>query len=810
MTENLQVNVSLRPIRFAFIARPNDKAAMQKIFEVNTCLWGGRFNPIIPYLELVPRWWDRNSHKLDNAKQIMNGYLDYFEPDFLVETEKGLADNLGFDKERVLDISKLLPFDQSGNDSTGCSVFDIYEDLYKREFQFVKKYPPKVAHIVTDDKQYQLFASALFGSFPNSRKLKYFTNVFSSVFNPEKISLSGDNILDIYEKNYVTALRIGQDQIEADYNGYTDLTFFVMDVKQPRDLMDFWNLRAVHKQIIAIPLNWISELSPFIKSVVTKNYRPLPRNKHGVMIRSNAIFSRSIKKDKIEQLFKKYIAIDEAGAVSLQEWYPPLWKPSPRWSMRETRPILTVKDQKTNAALNLDDPEIRFPTLTPDFGDKYGAEYRWANVIKLGSWVQKTHIATVFPTDYKKGDFPTFDTVSDHVLSTTEGLVTFPLYRDSTAYWKIPSGTEAFKTWFKKHGLIMTLSESGRATTQIIQTLGGFWGVSSIANKETIELLNSISRKPVTRSMQYQEFKSRINQANKNRPFSGKSFEVLVDKNAVELGQEIKCDKCSSWTWYGIDKLSYKLTCQNCLRDILFPVKEPAHPDKAKFSYRVIGPFALPKYADGGYAGALAIRFFASVIGKMERAQSTWAAGCLLSDENGKKLEADFAIWYQNKRMFGLNEPTDLIFGETKSFGKDRFGDEDIIRLKTLAERFPGSILVFATMRTIDELSKKEKQMIKKLALWGREYDREKRQSRAPVVLLTGTELFSDYLLTETWKEMGGKHKALVETMFYDLDDPKFLADATQQIYLGIKPYNVWLRERMRARSLNRRGSNTA
>jgi len=48
-------------------------------------------------------------------------------------------------------------------------------------------------------------------------------------------------------------------------------------------------------------------------------------------------------------------------------------------------------------------------------------------------------------------------------------------------------------------------------------------------------------------------------------------------------------------------------------------------------------------------------------------------------------------------------------------------------------------------MKPTSELSRDEINRLSSLALWGRHYERQRRQSRAPVVILTGTELFSDY-----------------------------------------------------------------
>lgn len=84
------LNVRLRPTRFAFLVPPGDMNSVQRVFEMNTCLWGGQFNPIIPFVTKRPAWWDRHPSS-ETAEQIINGYLDYFEPDILVVTNEEQA-----------------------------------------------------------------------------------------------------------------------------------------------------------------------------------------------------------------------------------------------------------------------------------------------------------------------------------------------------------------------------------------------------------------------------------------------------------------------------------------------------------------------------------------------------------------------------------------------------------------------------------------------------------------------------------------------------------------------------------------------
>lgn len=114
----------------------------------------------------------------------------------------------------------------------------------------------------------------------------------------------------------------------------TDSTLFILDVQEPRDLIDFWNLRAIHRNVVAIPIQWIERLSPFCHEFILKYYHPLPGNPNGVMIHPTAMFSRSIPENDIEEIHQKYLIVDKEGANTLQIWYPPIWRESPEIMVR--------------------------------------------------------------------------------------------------------------------------------------------------------------------------------------------------------------------------------------------------------------------------------------------------------------------------------------------------------------------------------------------------------------------------------------------------------------------------------------------
>ena len=803
---NIRVDIRLRPIRFGFLVRPDDKKKIIEIFRINTCLWGGIFNPIIPFFKRVPSWWERHGFRFDNAKQIINGYLDFFEPDFLVEAEEGLADGFGYDSERVLQLSDILEKSrQDGWNKFGLSVYDLYSELYQEEFRFELRHQRNMVHVEPKQGDFAGFVAANFGSFPTQDGLEYFEHNYKSIFNPEHKTLDAAILSELYQSGYGSAVGIGRAKLRIDYHDRGYLKLFILDAKKSRDLVDFWNLRAVHEHVIPVPIQWIEELSSFCKKLILDNYHSRRGDPSKVRLGLTLMFSRSIPETDEEKIYRDYLFLNKRGTDVFPTWYPSIWdKPSYKVP-RTTRPTLESGKKSIDMQISGDNPEIRFDPLFPEFANEYGNQYRVANVVRLQDWGYADQITTVFPCNHKNPAFPKFKFDMEPLLPTTEGLVVFPKYREASEQWYLVDGTTAFNQWLNDNNMSATLSDAGRATRQIIETLGGCLGVSYIAHKGIIELLDEISRSPVTKTAHYKEFENKVGNAIGNKRWKKSVFENLVERKVVELGLELKCNKCSKWSWYSITQLDYILTCNFCFKQFDFPTTNPIGRKYSRWAYRLIGPFALPNYADGGYAASLGIRFFAHIISKGNRSAVTWSSGQEMTLPKGNKVEVDFMLWYQREETLALNYPTEIVFGEAKSFGKEAFTPDDVNKMKLLAEAFPGSTLVFATMK--EDLSQEEINRIRKLAEWGRGYDKDRKQTRAPVIVLTGIELFTEMFLKESWKEKGGRHKRLIKPGWVRTDNLRVFADLTQQLYLGMPSYDSVRLEEIRERETERKRS---
>ncbi|MFA6187827.1 MAG: hypothetical protein WC680_00955 [Sulfuricurvum sp.] len=792
---NVKVDIKLRPIRFVFLVKPNDKKNILKIFQINTFLWGGKFNPIVPFFKQVPKWWSKHEHLKNNAQQIINDYLDFFEPDFIVEAEKGLADDIDFDKERILSLDNLLHKDKYRSlNEYGLNINDLYIHLYEKKYQFERRHKVDIVNVTSKEKSLKIFTSCIFGSFPEDEDFSYIEKNYIDIFEPATIKLDAQSLLELYSSQYFAPIDIGHARIDISFSERTpEPRLFILDIEETRDLIDFWNLRIIYREVIAIPKQWIKELFPFCKEFILKHHRPSPWQPD-YMLSSTTIFSRSISEYEAKNIYSQYIQIDIVGANHIQFWYPDIKVERSNQIHGLRRPILTYQqDSKEINLSNDEDSRMSFNTLAPDFAEKYGNKVRWANVININDWSFENKITTVFPTNYRNPIFPKFGIFNKHLLSTTEGLIIFPEYKDHGESWRLENGTVAINQWLKEYGISATVSDAGKSTQQIIETLGGVTQVWSIVNKNIIETLDKMAKTPLTRSFQINKFENMINKDIKKKEWSASRSEVLASQKIVELGLEVKCSKCDSWSWYTLKELDYTLTCSRCLKLFDFPITKPSKSEYSRWSYRVIGPFAIPDYSRGGYASALAIHFFERNIDNANRLKMTWSAGQELTLKSGEKAEADFILWTQKQEVLGLNNASNIVFGEAKSFAQDAFKDLDIAKMKLLGETFPKSILVFATMKEYEDFSIDEINRLKKFAEWGRGYNSKNKEIRAHIMILTGLELFiEDYAgLSSAWEKKGGKHQGLISshTIKYNLNNLELLAELTQQVYLDMPSY---------------------
>lgn len=240
----------------------------------------------------------------------------------------------------------------------------------------------------------------------------------------------------------------------------------------------------------------------------------------------------------------------------------------------------------------------------------------------------------------------------------------------------------------------------------------------------------------------------------------------LIKKGIIQAGFEIQCSFCNQHSFYTINELNERLRCTVCQNIFLAPVHSP---DNIKWSYRGLGPFSRNNRAEGIIAVLLTLRFFRITLRHDALITSTLSFDILENDRIVN--EVDLALFY--KEFKHSSQPTDLFFCECKT--EIEFERKDIERMKQLGLRFPGSVLVFATLKL--QLGEDERIAISKLVRYFR--GGLKSRPRNPVLILTGRELLCRLLGPEHFHEEIHRYN-------HNHDDIGRLCDITCREYLGL------------------------
>lgn len=188
----------------------------------------------------------------------------------------------------------------------------------------------------------------------------------------------------------------------------------------------------------------------------------------------------------------------------------------------------------------------------------------------------------------------------------------------------------------------------------------------------------------------------------------------FTDRNVVRLGLETSCPHCQGSNWHSLSAVDYEVRCERCLKSYPFP-QAGLRDRNANWHYRVIGPFSVPDYARGSYGALLALRTLEKLSGSQD--EMTFSTALDLKFD-GKKTEADFVAWHR-KESHDLDNPPNLIIGESKSLGKgDLIKKNDLAKLKAIGQKLPGAVLVISVMR--DSFTDSEKRILEPFVRWGR------------------------------------------------------------------------------------------
>ena len=790
------VNIALRPLKLAFLVEPTDREALQVAIRISSTLWGGAFNPIIPVFSTVPAVWKSND-PVGRYKpgEILEGYLNAFAPDFVVPVGRCEGRQLNLGSRRVLTLTELLP--QATGDDTplpayGVDLFEVLHGVHEKELKFVRRTPLEVYCFTYADRD-RLFFSSVFGE-PLPGVNEVVTGAaWTAHMGFERRAVDFTTYADYLAPGKLNIRRLLHHALDVRDQGQRCL--FYMDARNTHDLIDFWNLRALGWLVIPIAKQAAdSESTKRLARQVVEDYSGPHRYTASRYVRLPVLKSRSTSQQEVVEFMKAVNVPKDArsGEVRWEPrwWYPRLWDEWARDKDGATCCQLEAGTRKDHVTAERGSLEVQ--TVDPDFiqrirGLPGSRRLRYANILDARMYSHDDILAEAVPdcgeklTRLLSGIGP----MEDWRFSKRESvyLVTYPRWSIRVL---LPQAEAVFAAWMQERGFDKCeLSPSGMIAKQMTKHLGGLWGLGTLANRDLINLLICMEDGKQIGEPKMRGIMHRL--ANKALVLrtGPQLLESYISRKMFRLGARLQCPVCAHRSWYTVDQLDYELRCTNCLESFAFPSHSPSD---IEWAYRTFGPFSLSKAAEGAYSTLLVLyavrRHFDALM---------TPAFSFLTDIEGAEKEIDLGLLFKESR-FRSDTDVRALFAECKTY--NRFERRDIDKMAALAARFPGSVIVFATLR--DELTEKEKRLLRPLVARSRRYWKNE-QPYNPVLILTRVELFAEMSFQDAWQRAGGRY-AQFSTRYYAPDRVLDVCDVTQQLYLAMKPWHEEIVEQLRQR----------
>ena len=785
-----KVSIKLRPIKFAFLVNPRDTKALLEIIKINTFLWGGRFNPIVPVFQRTPKVWQERP-RTPRVKSIITGYIDAYDPDYIVPMDKYpyLDSCIGY-REIVSFDQILANIERYGVPKYGIGLFEILNHFIHEELRFVRRKPIDFS-VPIFGKRYYIFLASVLGLLPESLN-EIFWNRYAEPLGTKKVKCNLSNYIDFFKKGCFFFGRLSSLYVRTIgvHSWNRNTCVFYLDATKSLDIIDYWNLRALGWNVIPVPkqANQEESVKKFVRNFIEENSYPSQYNPeiyHYTII----LKSRHTTEDEVGQ-FISSLGVPPSSHPNepkfiFQYWYPRIWD---EWARDKGNvQCCDLEADSIEHDLTKEQGRFSFKTLGPKFitHSIYGGP-RFANEVIIHSYGDEIPVAEVIP----EGDIRLARAIGAMELGrwrfSKKGLVYLAPYSGWTVFLNKPMAEDVFSEWLRDQGWQVKLSPAGRIARQMLKQLGGIWGINILAEEGLIKLLREMTGGKTKRHKKFWgEISKIVNQRwgniNKNK-LSGlvkRMIKKLTEDRIIQVGMEIQCPICQQYSWYSVKEADYQLKCPKCLARFELPSYSPK---EIKWSYRTIGPFSLPKQAYGAYSVLLTLRFFAQILNGATTPIMSFEA-----IKAHKKIEVDLGLLFQGMKFLSSN--IEIVFAECKTFNE--FKVKDIRKIKAVARKFPGAVIVFATLK--DSLTKKERKLLLPFVNRSREYWQAGRPYN-PVLILTGIELFSDLRPPHCWKEAGGTYADFAKKYRY-FHNLLTLCDATQQLYLGLPPWHEWLRK---------------
>ncbi len=710
--ESIHVRQTLRPKRFAFVVNEGDLNSALLAVSLNTVLWGGIYNPVVPH----------------TPKEECLGLLKSFDPDNLVDlTGGGLDGDLQeLYQGRIVPRNRLVDRDDRAGKTylhLGFDITPILQHIYEKEIRFTEGHSRAVLFVINAANGWPEYGAFMFGDFSRlpETDVDYRGNFETALrpqvplFDPEGVP---ENLLDL-----ISPIRVSQYGLRTlgRTANLSSHIIYIGDHTNVSDLIEFWNIRATGRTVLFVPSASYKAFEPLIRIVAEQGCYPI--NPHV----------------QNEADLQKGPSIPEALFNEICEWVGSLdlgrlnrGPRRPRFGLSHEYYVGDIHAADIEAqsgeeiSLLQDSSMTPVKLISPEYLDRESTrrgDYSWSVEIRMtgGQW-QNEFMFDIPDVRGLERKLRRNILGSDDVRIGRRGVV-LDIKDVRQNVYLFPVRTEqVFYDLFNDFGFDAEPSEPGRYAEQIIKKMGLLHfdcrifkvrGVRDILDRLSSGLILTkgnmyqlvMSTDPDEygqnwRPELYEDIILRSDQRDKVN-FTD-IFNELLGKKVIRPGFTLRCGNCFGEDWYHVSEFAEEFKCRFC-----FTQQQVNFGSIHEWQYKADGLFKLPDSARGSLGVILSLWRLGHVA---SMSAGRYLTSTKLREKGGERREYEIDYAYLSVRM--LRTSYDLVLGQAARFGD--FTGTDITKMKELADKFPTKpYLAFATLK--DSFSDAEKKLLRGL-----------------------------------------------------------------------------------------------
>jgi hypothetical protein len=689
-TQTIQINCNTRPVRLAFLVDKPDPSTLEKVFQLNTVLWGGCLNPVVVLDGSTRKQLGAHyAYEGSTYEQEQLSLLKAFDPDILVNySNVQLPAFLSPFKERTFlpDVMRWNPWGTQEM-MAFLEVWPFLQQYWRKEFRFLEKPQHQFGYIDLDGSgSLRTYLVARFGGYPEDGNGN---SLLADNFDGQRVIYNEDFRKTFTLDEWIFPIHITRFQLEIPHPSTLDnYILFLLDTDSMFDILDYWNLRAAGYRVFPLPISHYKDFAASAKLFAERSAYPINQN---VTTAAEVVKGRSVDDSHWEEAGKWFVNLGiNAERLSLKGWVPRFrtWERDRRVypEMQINPPI----SERSNEVVVFNDAHGTLSVTAPDceLAGPYFSQH-WAVELKpFGTtsdertfrlpWLRPGCDALA-ELRIGHGHRPYSSRVSKH------GITLMQRGEKETVWIEEPKVTEVFHAYLKDGGFAFQgTSTPGLTLERIVEQLGGLSPCAVFKNSGVREIIDTLARGSNRPQGWVKKIISRALSATddeKKRKELERILSNLVTAKVLRQGFELQCERCRLRDWYHLSDLSEDFRCMKCFR-----VQQVPHLLEGQWRYTVDGLFRLKGKLAGCLTTILALLFLRHFIGYDVKFVPSF-------DYTDGPIhgERDFALFASEV----LQEDVDVIIGECKSLKE--IGENQKDAIKQLGER-TGAYLAFCTL----------------------------------------------------------------------------------------------------------------